>query len=167
MSITCISVWCSMFGPPLSGRSLGISPKLSWRQFISPVEVSQYPSFPGTFGAWCELHELLWEGQLIHYCIDAEAVGPCCAPSDQTFAVCAQMPRCQEIRHCWTSLSHLQPVPMESSLWQSGHKAQVTQISQAVTGLPSKGQLGEHKCLCCAVPMDWAQHNVCVHVRSC
>lgn len=75
-SFTCISVLCSVFEAPLWGRSLGISPELSWRQFMPPVESHSIPLFLGALGAWCELHELLWKGQLIHCCIDAGAVGP-------------------------------------------------------------------------------------------
>lgn len=100
-----------------------------------------------------------------HYCcIDAGAVGPCCAPSGQTLSVCAQI-RCQEILgHCWTSLSPLQPVPMESSLWQAGHQEQVTQISQAVAGLLSRGTWVP--VLCSAHGLDSAQCFVSTYVHA-
>lgn len=139
---------------------------LSWAQLKAvhaSCRISQYPSFPGSpwsmvWAAWAALEGAAHP--LLHWCRSCRA---CCAPSHQTSSVCARI-RCQEICHCWTSLSHSQPLPMESSFWQAGHQEQVTQISQAMAGLLSRGQLGEHKCLhkCCAVPMDWAQQSVCV-----
>lgn len=50
-----------------------------------------------------------------------EPYGPA-MPHLISLSICVQV-RCQEIRrHCWTSLSHLQPVPFASDLWQAGHQ---------------------------------------------
>lgn len=155
MSVICTCGFCTVFRPW----------RLSWAQlglFIPPVVVPQYPSFPGIRGG-CELHELFWWRQLIHWSIETGAVWPCYAPSDQTWSVCAQV-RCQEIHHhCWTSLSHLQPVPFASGPWQAGHQKQMTGISLAVAALLSGGRVREPECTCCAVPTDWIRRSVYVH----
>lgn len=48
MLVSCTCGFCTVFGPLLSGRSLGISPEFSWGLFVPPVVVSWYPSFPGS-----------------------------------------------------------------------------------------------------------------------
>lgn len=66
-----VSRLCTVLGPPFWAGSLVISPELSWGQFIPPVEVLQYPSFPGSIWSmvWAAWATLVGAAHpLLHWC---------------------------------------------------------------------------------------------------